>query len=328
MTQKHFVKDYATLPFCWEGGAKADLEALIGVSANGLGSDYAASNAPYLIKLDGTGDYIQVKTDGQILNVTAEVKMLGGSNTSSITVQSSADGTTFTDVEVLSISGAQNDVLALETTKTFGANDRYVRLLFTKGSNVGVGAITINCVRKSISDAEYATYCSPYALDFTNVSGLTAYEATIDGTTVAFNEGDKVFAAGEGILLKGSEGAYTIPVIASATANTNNKLVGVLADTEVTDTGIFVLMNGNNGVGFYKTKSAFTVGAHTAYLPAQAGGNGARDFIGIDDNTTTGVNSIDNGQWTIDNVYNLNGQRVNNAKKGLYIVNGKKVVIK
>lgn len=328
VTQKHFVKDYATLPFCWEGGAKADLEALTGVSANGLGSDYAASNAPYLIKLDGTGDYIQVKTDGQILNVTAEVKMLGGSNTSSITVQSSADGTTFTDVEVLSISGAQNDVLALETTKTFGANDRYVRLLFTKGSNVGVGAITINCVRKSISDAEYATYCSPYALDFTNVSGLTAYEATIDGTTVAFNEGDKVFAAGEGILLKGSEGAYTIPVIASATANTNNKLVGVLADTEVTDTGIFVLMNGNNGVGFYKTKSAFTVGAHTAYLPAQAGGNGARDFIGIDDNTTTGVNSIDNGQWTIDNVYNLNGQRVNNAKKGLYIVNGKKVVVK
>ena len=298
------------------------------MSANGLGSDYAASNAPYLIKLDGTGDYIQVKTDGQILNVTAEVKMLGGSNTSSITVQSSADGTTFTDVEVLSISGAQNDVLALETTKTFGANDRYVRLLFTKGSNVGVGAITINCVRKSISDAEYATYCSPYALDFTNVSGLTAYEATIDGTTVAFNEGDKVFAAGEGILLKGSEGAYTIPVIASATANTNNKLVGVLADTEVTDTGIFVIINGNNGVGFYKTKSAFTVGAHTAYLPAQAGGNGARDFIGIDDNTTTGVNSIDNGQWTIDNVYNLNGQRVNNAKKGLYIVNGKKVVIK
>ena len=186
---------------------------------------------------------------------------------------------------------------------------------------------TTPTVAVTITDAGYATYCSAYNLDFSNVSGLTAYEATIDGTTVAFDEGDKIFAAGEGILLKGSESTYTIPVIASATANTNNKLVGVLAEEEVA-AGIYVLLNTNNNPGFYKTKSAFTVGAHTAYLPAQAGGNGAREFIAIDDNTTTGVNSMDNGQWTIDNVYNLNGQRVNNAKKGLYIVNGKKVVIK
>ena len=324
ITQAAPVVDYATLPFDWAGGASADFLALDGVSANGLGKDYATTNAPYNIKFDTTDDYIQIKTDGQILNVTAEVKMLGGATASSITVQSSADGTTFTDVQELEISGAQNAVLSLETTQSFDANDRYVRLVFTKGSNVGVGAITINCVRKTISDVGYATYCSANNLDFSNVSGLTAYEATIDGTTVAFNEGDKVFAAGEGILLKGNEGTYTIPVIASATANTNNKLVGVLADTEVA-AGIYVLLNTNNNPGFYKTKNAFTVGAHTAYLPAIAG---AREFIGIDDNTTTGVNSIDNGQWTMDNVYNLNGQRVNNAKKGLYIVNGKKVVIK
>ena len=183
---------------------------------------------------------------------------------------------------------------------------------------------TTPTVAVTITDAGYATYCSAYNLDFSNVSDLTAYEATINGTTVAFNEGDKIFAAGEGILLKGDKGTYNIPVVATATVNTNNKLVGVLAEEEVA-AGIYVLLNTNNNPGFYKTKSAFTVGAHTAYLPAIAG---ARDFIGIDDNTTTGVNSIDNGQWTMDNVYNLNGQRVNNAKKGLYIVNGKKVVIK
>ena len=186
---------------------------------------------------------------------------------------------------------------------------------------------TTPTVAVTITDAGYATYCSAYNLDFSNVSDLTAYEATINGTTVAFNEGDKKFAAGEGILLKGDKGTYNIPVVATATVNTDNKLVGVLADTEVA-AGIYVLLNTNNNPGFYKTKSAFTVGAHTAYLPAQAGGNGAREFIAIDDNTTTGVNSIDNGHRTMDNVYNLNGQRVNNAKKGLYIVNGKKVVIK
>ena len=181
----------------------------------------------------------------------------------------------------------------------------------------------------AVTDAGYATYCSHEALDFTNVEGLTAYRATVTVTDteskVDFQPVTKV-PAGEGVLLKGEAKTYSIPVIASAEA-IENDFIGVLKETEIAETGIFVLLDGSNGVGFYKTKSAFTVGAHTAYLPATAG-TGAREFIAIDDNTTTGVNSIDNGQLTIDNVYNLNGQRVNNAKKGLYIVNGKKVVIK
>ena len=337
VTQKHLVVDYATLPFSWVGSAdegSTQFKALDGVTANGLGSDYAASNAPYRLKLDGTGDYIQVKTDSKPLNVTLDVKMLGGSNDSKITVQSSSDGENFTDVEELTISGAQNDVLYFETTNAFGDNDKYVRLLFTKGSNVGVGAITINCVRKAISDAGYATYCSPYALDFTNVSGLTAYEATISGTTVTFVDvndseagaADQLFAAGEGMLLKGAEGTYTIPVIASAPENTDNKFVGTITGEENVAAGIFVLMNQNNKVGFYKTKNPFTVGAHTAYLPAIAG---ARDFIGFDEDSTTGVEELKNSKIEeLNSVYDLQGRRVNKAQKGMYIVNGKKVVIK
>ena len=143
ITQNAPVVDYAVLPFVWEGGAKADFLAQNGVTANGLGSDYASGNAPYLIKLDNTGDYIQVKCDQQPGKVTIGVKMIGGANTSTITVQGSADGETFTDIETLTISGAQNDVLTLETTNVFADADRYVRLLFTKGSNVGVGPITI-----------------------------------------------------------------------------------------------------------------------------------------------------------------------------------------
>jgi hypothetical protein len=137
------VVDYAVLPFVWQGGSKSTFLALNGVTAKGLGSDYAVSNAPYLIKLDDTGDYIQVKTDSQPNVVTIGVKMLGGDNTSTITIQGSADGETFTDVEELTISGAQNDELTLETTSAFTDNVRYVRMLFTKGSNVGVGLIAI-----------------------------------------------------------------------------------------------------------------------------------------------------------------------------------------
>lgn len=135
--------DTATLPFSWDGGTSSGLTALDGVTASGLGSDYAAANAPYRVKFDTTGDYILIKTDGQPGVVTIGVKMLGGNSTSSIKVQGSSDGTNFTDVETLSISGSTNDTKTLTTTKDFASTDRYVKLYFTKGSNVGVGPIAI-----------------------------------------------------------------------------------------------------------------------------------------------------------------------------------------
>ena len=141
ITQAGVATDYL---FSWSGGANADLLALDGVTAYGLGSDYGDSHNPYMVKFDGTGDYIQVKTDSQPGVVSVGVKMIGGANTSTITVQESTDGENFTDVEELTISGKQNDVLELATTNVFAEDSRYVRLLFTKGSNVGVGPISIS----------------------------------------------------------------------------------------------------------------------------------------------------------------------------------------
>ena len=134
----------AVLPFEWAGGASANFLALDGVTAEGLGtSDYGETHNPYNIKLDTTGDYIQVNTDSQPGKVIVGVKMVGGATASTITVQESADGVNFTNVQALSISGKQNDILTLETTNAFAADSRYVRLTFTKGSNVGVGPIKI-----------------------------------------------------------------------------------------------------------------------------------------------------------------------------------------
>ena len=180
------VLDYATLPFSWAGGTKADLVAVQGVSAYGLGGDYAESNAPYLVKLDGNGDYIQIKTDSQPGKVTIGVKMIGGGNTSKITVQGSADGTTFMDVEELEISGSQNDVLTLETSNAFAATNRYVRLLFTKGSNVGVGPISIAkpstdpaIVADDLVELEADATSGEFEYSIVNpVSGITLYAST------------------------------------------------------------------------------------------------------------------------------------------------------
>lgn len=141
------VVDYVTLDWTYpnegEAATSAGISAIPGVTAEGLGSDYAAGNSPYCIKFDTTGDYIQIKTDSAIGEVSVMYKMLGGENTSNLTISESSDGGTWTEVEVLTISGAQNSEGTLTTTESFSAESRFVKMVFTKGSNVGIGGITV-----------------------------------------------------------------------------------------------------------------------------------------------------------------------------------------
>ena len=146
VNQAQYVVDYATLPFEWDGGTKDELTALNGVSGHGLGSDYAETNAPYRVKFDTDGDYILIKTDQRPGVVSFGIKKLGGAGDSSITIEGSSDGETFTAIETFANEGNANAVLLHETSVAFGANDRYVRIYFNKpegGSNVGVGPIWI-----------------------------------------------------------------------------------------------------------------------------------------------------------------------------------------
>ena len=71
-----------------------------------------------------------------------------------------------------------------------------------------------------------------------------------------------------------------------------------------------------------------SLGAFRAYFTGNA--DSPAPLMGmVDDNGTTGISAIDNGQLIMDNVYyDLSGLRVAQPTKGLYIVNGKKVVIK
>ena len=137
--------DYVTLDWDYAGGTAADLNAVVGVTTDGLGSDYAAQNAPYRVKFDNSGDYIQVKTDVAIGTVSVSYKMLGGASTSYLNIFESIDGTTWGErIDRLTISGASNSTGTLTTVADFNSTSRFVRIVFDKGSNVGIGAISIH----------------------------------------------------------------------------------------------------------------------------------------------------------------------------------------
>ncbi len=191
--------------------------------------------------------------------------------------------------------------------------------------------VTQATVSKTMTAAGWATFCSPYALDFSSsITNLTkAYTITgASGSTLTLSEITGTIPANTGILLNGTAGTIAIPAVASSSTDVStNKLVGVTSETSGVAAGIYVLMNGTNGVGFYQTTNAFTVGANTAYLPSGFDSTGARDFFLFSE--TTGINSVQSSESSVQSeYYNLAGQRVAQPTKGLYIVNGKKVVVK
>jgi hypothetical protein len=98
------------------------------------------------------------------------------------------------------------------------------------------------------------------------------------------------------------------------------------------NTGYVLMNDATNRLGFYKNSNAFTVGANTAYLPANFAGSSEARFFSLFDDDATGISDAtrlnDNEKMTNDNCFDLQGRRVAQPQKGLYIVNGKKVVIK
>lgn len=141
--QRAVAVDYVTLPFEWAGGSSADFASIKGVTLSGNGSDYTNTHAPYYIKFDSSNDYFTIKTDSPVDVLSIGVKMIGGANTSYLTVSGSADGENYTQVEKLTISGSQNNIKTLTTKETFNSSYRYIKVVFTKGSNIGVGPVSI-----------------------------------------------------------------------------------------------------------------------------------------------------------------------------------------
>ena len=83
-----------------------------------------------------------------------------------------------------------------------------------------------------------------------------------------------------------------------------------------------------NGKAFVFVKNAIEVGPNKAWLSVNTGEPSARITLVFDE--ATGVGSIENGKLTIDNWYDLNGRKLQGmpTKKGVYIMNGRKVVVK
>ena len=179
-------------------------------------------------------------------------------------------------------------------------------------------------VAVTISKAGYSTIYLPF--DAVLPEGLTAYAVTATSATSATMMALEGIKANNGAILKGEPS--TKYVLTAGTVNSDwsgNLLEGSVTDTMVSGEA-YVLGTVNNVTGFYKaelTNGKFKNNAGRAYLPVAAGAR----FLSFDFGTETAIDELETENENADAViYDLSGRRVQKAQKGLYIVNGAKVI--
>lgn len=182
-------------------------------------------------------------------------------------------------------------------------------------------------VNVTIASSGWSSMATPVGLDFSEVSGLTAFVASsVDASGVTLTSVDEITGA-QGVMLKGTAGTkYSIPIKTTAAFTGTNKLSAAYSATPAAANALYVLQSGE----LHLVNTAGTkVPAGKAYLLASEVPSGARDLPFIIDDDVTSIAEVKNETQTArGDFFDMQGRKVAQPTKGLYIVNGKKVIIK
>ena len=182
------------------------------------------------------------------------------------------------------------------------------------------------------------TGCTAYI-----ITGITksSNPALPDQAQVTAFTAGKIIPKQTGFILQGAPNStvvYQANVTGTEESVTNNLLIGTATEREFSSAGdkYYVFANGDEGIGFYKqgtrNGASIKLAAHRAGLRLPLAIAPAKGFT-IDfesackEAETTGIRTVKpTTPAKEDVVYDLQGRRVTNPGRGIYIVNGKKVV--
>ena len=220
--------------------------------------------------------------------------------------------------------------------------------------NTGTGGWTIHYVyevaevtnfKANITDAGFATFFAPREVKIPE--NVKAYYITAEGIgrdNVTLTQIENVIPANTAVILEGAEGEYTFNVSETdAAAVSGNLLKGTVINTNIIGQA-YVLGVVEGETGLYKTQmntvalssesgsvKVFLNNAYKAYLPVSAVPASASlsASLRFDFDGTTAIEEVETENAEAEVVFDLCGRRVNEiTKAGIYIVNGKKVLVK
>ena len=315
------------------------------------GHDISRMATNSTVKVDDTNVYkFTAGSDGLVSGTNSKnrtVSVLGVSENDkiSVTCKRSSDS----GAETLTISSEKEGGVA-KTTSIATSSTSFSYIISQDGTfdmnyntskaNLVIQSITIEQPQTmTIGATGYRTFCSPEAIDISHQTDFEAFIATDydEGTGYITLEkiDDGIIPANTGVLLKGTTGTFYYTTTDKTISG--NKLCPVLSDAQTVketygSNTTYVLGLKDAVTAFYKTEDRTDMGGK-AYLLLPTSGSGAAPVITFNFSNgaggTTGIRSLtptlSKGEGVI---FDLQGRKVAQPVTGLYIVNGKKVVIK
>ena len=238
------------------------------------------------------------------------------------------DGTTITQGED---TYALYNRFALELTDVVKCDVEGIVAIYNTKEQLYITKVTPAKHTLHVTGAGYATLFLDYATVIP--TGVKAYAVTeVNNGYVSLTQIEGILPANTGVIIEASEEDYDFVAAAeNGSVISNNKLLGTTVDTDI-DVEAYVLSMVDDEVGLYKAEMAggvFLNNANKAYLPASAVPEAVQGASGFKFRfETTGVEQVEVAKG-VKAIYDLSGRMVNDMKApGLYIVNGKKVLVK
>lgn len=304
----------------------------------------ASNNDVAIITLEGSSTAWNFKVDGGYLYAAS-------SSSNHLKTENAVDAAGNANATI-TISGVEHDAAI-----KFNGDHTRNNLKFNNSDELfscyASGQQTVKIYRKTTTTPQpdapviWMTYSSDNDLDFTGKTDYTAYIATnyrAEEGVVVLTKIEKV-PSGEGILIKSNDSSKAIkdifkesdvPANEPITTQITQMLVGAPAGVEYLlpeegDYTNFVLAKREGVVGFYKVAQQGALASNKAYLQIPTASltvtSGANGITFVEDGTTA-IQGVTTATTADDAWYTLQGVRVAQPTRGLYIHNGKKIVVK
>ncbi|MCM1107485.1 MAG: hypothetical protein NC388_00350 [Clostridium sp.] len=182
---------------------------------------------------------------------------------------------------------------------------------------------------KIVSEKGLATFWTPVALRVPETVDVYTLELGESGDVVVLTalEAGAVLPAQTGVLLAGNPDTYNFEIVKDNSDSPIGSLSGQVAYTTYSSEDVtYTLQNLASGKMGFKKYTGTTMGAFKSYLQTSAATASALSMVFADD--ATGIEGVQAETEKETVIYDLNGRRVTAPRKGVYIVNGVKVIIK
>ncbi len=324
-----------------------EIVALQGIKSAGWGQNNIVNNIAVYATPDANAPKYVLAGSGMQLAETvaaladATATSIDATGVTGITTNSEAGRTLLTSTNPNCLILGTTGIGGLANTQNVVTSGTCANLVLTDGFAFKAPAdfTAAHVSYKRALAGKTVTVCLPFALNSDQVANIGTFYAlsNFDGSTLQFTSVDAteantpyvVVASSYSLGLDGADVAVPATPASLAASASNVEFIGTMADATVpASDATYSYYAYNNGEFVKVVDAAATLPAFRGYFKVADGGAGSRALNVSFEDAATGIETLSTveNETKSNTIFDLSGRRVNAAQKGVYIVNGKKVI--